>query len=137
MDPGAGANFISYDVVKRLKLISLKLKDDKVFNRTNIKVCGAANKTACVNISHYARITININNEQQAKTINVLCFIGPFKEELIIGLRDIRRHNLILAAPKLFFSNHSECPTMSSMDDSLLTRNDESTRGLLESVENI
>ena len=136
LDTGTGANFISDSVVKQNKYKMLNLKDNNLFKQNCLEVCGATN--SCINITQYIILKINITNEHMSQTINIMCFIGPFKEELIIGLRDIRWHNLILAAPDLFFSNHPDSPTKSSMDDTLLTSDENSTaRGLRECVEDI
>ena len=136
LDTGAGANFISSNLINRYKLKSHKLKDLKTYNRNNIEVCGATDAN-CINITNYIRLKIEIYTKLIKKTINVLCFVGPFKEDLIIGLRDIRRHNLILASPKAFFSNQLDSTDTSSIDEALPTGNDDSTRGLQECVEEI
>ena len=103
LDTGAGANFINNTLSKNLKLKLFKLNDENIFKRSNFLICGATSYEKCTSVTHYVRVAISINNITN-ETYNLLCFVGPFKEDLIIGLRDIRRHNLVLSAPNLFLT---------------------------------
>ena len=91
LDTGAGANFINNTLAKNLKLKLFKLNDENIFKRSNFLICGATSYEKCTSVTHYVRVAISINNITN-ETYNLLCFVGPFKEDLIIGL--LRNHHL-------------------------------------------
>ena len=116
--------------------LKLKLFDISTLSsfKNSLTVCGALDGP-CASLANYVIADIKLAtssklaNEQSKK---ILCFISDVKHDLIIGLRDIRRHNLLLAVPHLFCLP-STIPDMGINDPTLSTQAGEFP---LESVAN-
>ena len=110
LDTGSGASFMRPALAKKLKLKFHNISTLSCF-KNQLSVCGALDGP-CTRLANYVIADIKISNHSTARTstacykseqtIRILCFISDVKHDLIIGLRDIRRHNLVLAVPNLF-----------------------------------
>jgi hypothetical protein len=110
LDTGSGASFMKPALAKKLKLKFYDISTLSCF-KNQLSVCGALDGP-CTRLANYVIADIKLANHSIARTsaacykseqtIRILCFISDVKHDLIIGLRDIRRHNLVLAVPNLF-----------------------------------
>ena len=81
----------------------------ELFDRRSLNVSGALKYVACSDISEYVMLSVSMDNTFHNKMCNSF-FIGPIQQDIIIGLSDFRRHNLVLAVPELFFNNSAPEP---------------------------
>ena len=115
LDTGAQSNFISYTLVNKLKLPTINLNKhiiNDVSNASNntvidaVKVCGALQGQACTSVNTAVSVTIYHTGVTGLAVIpyNTFFLVGNFEEDLIIGSKTIKAHNLALSYPEHFFT---------------------------------
>ena len=115
LDTGAQSNFISYGLVNRLNITTVKL-NNSILNaitttstnvvRDAIKVCGALQGQTCTTVNTAVSLSIYHTGVTGLAVLpyNTYFLVGNFEEDLIIGRKTIQIYNLALSYPELFFS---------------------------------
>ena len=105
MDTGAEFNTVSSILVKKYKLnmIDALIGNGLTNIATQLTACGAIKGSECIPITKLIKLKIT-HVGTFIPTYEESFYVGEFEEDIIIGLPTLKRFNILLGYPDIFFS---------------------------------
>ena len=105
LDTGAEFNTVSSILVKKYKLnmIDALIGNGLTNIATQLTACGAIKGSECIPITKLIKLKIT-HEGTSIPTYEESFYVGEFEEDIIIGLPTLKRFNILLGYPDIFFS---------------------------------